>query len=480
MKRFHTLTEKAFGVWGAVFIIIIFFASYLTLAFGKHHSFQTGFDLAFANQAVYKYSHLTEPVITLHSYYDSSILQDHVEIIYILLAPLYRIFPSAYLLLFLQCLAICVSGYAVYMIAKKYVLAPVLCLSILVSYLSFYGIQFALWSDVHSLVFAVSFLAFFLYFLEAKRWRWSTLFFLLSILCKEDIALFTLGISFVQYMRTRDRVLLGYIGASVFYLLFLFTVYYPHFTRDGYRYASEGGLLSKLDPRLMVNSPDKQQTYLYSLLHYGFLPIFSPLALIPSLLDLAHYYLPGGEKVAAAQGIFLHYRSTLSLLLVWPTIMTLSKLKKYNVYLLSGYILFFALLSQYILHLPLSYLSKSWFWQAPSHSNIESAIELIPPESGIATQVNILPHVSNRDIVYTLFPETMQTDDPDLCGRDTCYTLRFAGEPEYILVDTSAEWNALHLLANNHEFVEGIKTLERLGKITPYKVIGTTVIYKVK
>lgn len=459
-------------------IISFFFVCYLTLGVVKHYTYQTGFDLAFATQAIYKYSRFDTPVITLHSYFDSSILQDHVELIYILLAPIFWVTKSAYVLIFIQALAVTLSGYAVFLLAKHYKLHTFLALCVMVSYLSFYGIQFALWSDFHSLVLALSFLAFFLYFLVTEKLRWATVFFLLSIICKEDIALFTFGISLVQFIYTRDKRVLWYMAGSLLYLCVLFFVYYPYFT-SGYRYAGSGGLFSNLDPLKMVDTSEKQDTYLYSLLHFGFLPIFSPVALIPSLLDLAHYFLPGGERVAAAQGIFLHYRSTLALLLVWPTIMTFRKLAKFNPYVLGGYLIVFALVSQYILHLPLSYLTKAWFWQVPgAQESIDRAIYSLPPDASIATQVNILPHVATRSEVYTLFPEKRQFDDLDICGKNECYTLRHGGDIEYLIVDTSPQWNALHLLANNSDFLEALSTLEKTGVISINRQIGSTIIYK--
>ncbi len=480
MKKIKKIVTKTVAWKYLPWVVIsFFFVCYLTLGLVKHYTYQTGFDLAIATQAIYKYSRFDSPVITLHSYFDSSILRDHVELIYILIAPIFWVAKSAYVLLFIQALAVTVSGYAVYLLAKHYKLHTFLALCVLVSYLSFYGIQFALWSDFHSLVLALSFLAFFLYFLITEKFRWATVFFVLSIICKEDIALFTFGISLVQFIYTRDRRVLWFLAGSLGYLCVLFFVYYPYFT-TGYRYAGSKGLFSNLDPFKMVDASEKQGTYLYSLLHFGFLPIFSPVALIPSLLDLAHYFLPGGERVAAAQGIFLHYRSTLALLLVWPTILTFKKLAKFNPYILGVYLILFALLSQYVLHLPLSYLTKAWFWQVPpAQESIDLAISTLPPDAALATQVNILPHVATRSEVYTLFPEKRQFDDLDICGKNECYTLRYAGSPEYIIVDVSPQWNTLHLLANSDEFKEGLATLKKTKKLDLISNNGTTYVYKV-
>ena len=133
------------------------------------------------------------------------------------------------------------------------------------------------------------------------------------------------------------------------------------------------------------------------------------------LADIAHYFVLGSSYVSSAQGLFLHYRSTLALFLAWPTIIAVSKIKKLNTIWIALYLIFCAITVQYLLHLPLSYLAKGWFWKEPTAViDINKAIKKLPLNASVATQVNIAPHISHRDYIYLLWPteKEFKTNSP--------------------------------------------------------------------
>ena len=51
--------------------------------------------------------------------------------------------------------------------------------------------------------------------------------------------------------------------------------------------------------------------------------------------------------------------------------------------------------------------------------------------------------------------------------------------PEFLLVDTSNDWDIRHLLANHEDFVDGLKNLEKESVITKNKDENTTRLYRV-
>lgn len=225
MKKIKNFSSSSIFIYS---VIGLFFFLYLLLATIKHYNFLSGYDLAIVDQAIWKYSQFKTPITTIHSIHSQSLLADHVEFIYILLAPFYWIFNNTYTLIFLQTFVICISGLAIYKLALFKKLKPIVAFSLLVSYLSFYGIQQALWSDVHSLVFAAGFLAWFIYFLEKKKAYLSFLFFALAIICKEDIALLTFLIASVQFVIKKNKLSLLFISLSTFYLFYVFFIHFPY------------------------------------------------------------------------------------------------------------------------------------------------------------------------------------------------------------------------------------------------------------
>ncbi len=479
VKNLKSTIKKKPDYLIAFFVCSVFLLAYLTLSLIKHTHFGTGYDLAIANQVVWEYSKFLSPISSVHAFAFSSVLVDHIEFIYIFLSPLYWLFPDAKTLIILQSILIGVSGIPIYLLARKYKINIYLSLSILISYFMFYGVQNALWSDVHSLVFGAVFLSFFIFFLDTDRKLPTILFFFLAITSKEDIALLTFLISLVYFIRTRNRLPIYLMLGSIIYSFLIFFVYFPHM--GGYRFANENGLLSNINLLNFFNTREKINVFFYSFLSFGFLPVLNPLALIPFLGDLAHYFILGNDTVTSAQSIFMHYRVTDALLLTWPLILVIGKYNRLNNKYLSVYLLGFAFLTTYLLHAPLTYLSKSWFWTRPSGvNNINQAISFIPSDAYVATQTNISPHISNRRMIVTMWGERKDfnlVDSP--CGKVNCAWFKWAGKPEYIIVDTSPEWDARHLLANRPDFIEGLENMEKAGKIKLIKEFNTSKIYKI-
>lgn len=461
-------------------ICLVFFIAYSTLSIVRHTHYQSyGFDLGINDHITWEYSRLHPPTTTIDHVPFTSKLDVHVEIVYALLSPFYWIWSDARTLLLLQAGIVSFSSLAVYFLAKTYKLPEWSSLALLIVSLSFYGVQNALWFDVHSAPFGAAFLGWFIYFLVKRNTRWAIISFLLAITAKENIAGITFLISIVYFLQTRQKTGLYFAGVSLIYLAFIFGVYFPHFVSGGYRFANEGGLFSKLHPSLMYDTADKQQVYWYSLLSFGFLPLLSPLYLIPVLGNLASYFILG-SNVSTAQGLFLQYRIGLTPLLAWGTIVSMSRFKILQTKYITIYLLTSVFLVQYLLHLPLSYLAKSWFWEKPSEVNdINTVITYIPQNAAVVSQNNITPHVSERYYIFTLYPVKKEFQDESPCGETTCDWFRWTGNPEYLIANPSPVWDTRHLLTDPESFQKGLINLEKAGILEKYKEVNKAVVYKV-
>jgi uncharacterized membrane protein len=466
--------------WVFCLILVFFFISYTTLSLVRHnHYLSYGYDLGIDDQIVWQYSQFRLPITTIDNTPFSLSLTNHVELIYALAAPAYWFWNSVNSLLILQVLVIVISGIPIYLLARKYKLKSILCYALLISYLSFFGIQNALWFDVHSAPFGAAFLAWFIYFLDIKKWKWAWISFILTIICKENFAAMTFLVSITYYIITRNKYVLIFAGASLLYLLFIFGIYFPHLVAGGYMYQAKGGLLSGMNPWYMFNTPEKMGVYLYSFSSFGFLPLLNPFMLIPFFGNLALYFVFGRE-VSGAQGLFLHYRVELAPLIAFATILTIQRFKFLNKTYIAIYLILCALLVQYILHLPLSYLAKSWFWQQPAAVvNINNVLKALPKNASVVSQNNITPHISHRTDVFSLMPQQIAFTKNSPCPKVKCNWFSWGGSPKYLIVDTSKDWDIRHFLANREDYVEGLNNLEKMGYIKKYKQQGNAVLYKV-
>lgn len=465
----------------AFFLCVAFFAAYTVLSFVRHSHYQSfGYDLGINDQVVWRYSTFQWPITTIAPFPDKTKLLAHVEFVYALIAPFYWIWSTRRMLLLLEAAVVCLGGLAMYLLARKRGVSHPVSFSILFSYLTFFGVQNAMWFDVHSLSFAAGFLAWFLYFLDRRKVVWTVVFFLLSITAKENIAIITLMISLIYFRKYKDTLTAFLSIASFIYLFSIFFIYFPFVVHTEYLYQNREGLFSNTNLLSFFDTPEKLRTIFYTLFSFGFIPLLNPFSLLPAFADLGTYFIIGSDLVAA-QGLDMHYRVSLAPLLAWATIITINKFKKLDRWYLAVYLVLVACIIQYTLHLPLSYLTKEWFWTEPKAvKNIQYIrSHYLPEDASVVAQNNIVSHISQRDKVYSLYPEVKHFEENSPCGDKECRWFRWHGAPEFLFVDTSSEWDARHLLANREDFIEGLTNLEKMGVITRYKYRDTTVLYKV-
>jgi uncharacterized membrane protein len=464
----------------AIFLCLLFFVAYAVLSITRHQHYQSfGYDLGINNQVVWRYSTFQLPITTSDPFPEKSKLATHIELVYALIAPFYWLWSSARMLLLVDALITCSAGIAVYLLAKKRNIHPIISLSLVIGFLGFYGVQNAMWFDVHSASFAAAFLLWFLYFLDARRYFAAMLFFFLAITAKENIALLTFLISIVYFLGRRTRESFAFAVVSLLYLLFVYLIFFPYIMQNAYLYQNSHGLLSNLNPHSLTDTAEKREAIFYSFAAFGFLPLLSVTLLIPIIGDFLTYFVLASE-LTAAHGIYMHYRITLAPLLVWATILTISRIKRLNHPYTALYLLFCTLLVQYLLHLPLSYLTKSWFWSKPAGAvHIEKLKTALSATDAVVAQNNIIPHISQRDKIYTLYPQKKEFPTHSPCNEKICDWFRWDGNPDYLFVDASEDWDARHLLIDRTQFISGIENLQRAGIIKPDRQSGSATLYRI-
>lgn len=480
MKR-RILKNKNITLYVVLVLCLLFFVAYAVLSVVRHVNYQSfGYDLGINNQVVWRYSTFQPPITTSDPFPGESKLVTHVELVYVLLAPIYWIWSSARMLLIADALLMCTSAIAVFLLARKYKLHPLLCIALPFSYLMFFGVQNAMWFDVHSASFAAGFLAWFIYFIDSKKYKAAWVFLLLAITAKENIGILGFLISMVYFYKYKSKQVLLMAIVSMVYLLFIYLVYFPYIIQKEYLYQNSSGLLSNLNPLSMVDSAEKREAIFYSFASFGFLSLLMPIALLPALGDFATYFMLASD-LTASHGIFMHYRVTLAPLLILSVILAIARFRKLNTIYIAGYLVLSALVVQYVLHLPLSYLTKTWFWTRPSGAPyIDKLRSGLSQDDTIVAQNNIIPHISRRDKIYTLYPETKKFSTSNSpCGIETCAWFRWAGKPEYLFVDTSMEWDARHLLTDREAYMQALTNMEKAGIIHVHKKIETAVIYTI-
>lgn len=393
---------------GNLYLILFFWLGfaflYSFISLIKHWHFQTGLDLAIYNQTLWFYSHFKLPNVTLYPTFGRLVWADHFTPTLAILAPLYAIFPRAETLLIIQSLFFTFGVIPLYLIAKEKSKNTFFSLAIGLSYLLFFGSQFALTFDFHAATFGASFIPWILYAMEKSRWK---IFYLLTVLAlgaKEDMALTILSLGIFMLFKSKWRKM----GLAINALAIAYFVVVVFLIIPSISVGMEKEYLSRIFPASLSGwpgflfSPTKLKTLFLSFASFGFLPLLAPVTWVFFLVHFGYNFLgPSGRG-----DIYMHYRITLAPLLTYAAVYGAGNLKKYlsasPVFKLSGGVLIIAILSlQYFLHLPFNTLAKRDFYRQKSWMvDNEKLIKMVPSEVSVSTQNHLAPHLSGRERLY--------------------------------------------------------------------------------
>ena len=279
--------------WVPWLIALAVFAAYLPISVYRFLRLDpTSWDLGIFTEYVKQYADLHAPIVDIRGA-GFNLLGDHFHPIVVVLAPFFRLFPSAITLLVAQALLAAVSVVPVSRAAADK-LGIGAGRAIGAAYGFSWGLQQMINFDFHEIAFAVPLLAFSLSALVRGRYRAAILWALPLVLVKEDQG-FTLAaigiIIMVVYRRPRAGMLLAVWGLA--WSLLAITVIIPHFSpTHQYLYWSDVRApgahlsLSALVSQLFAGGWTKAPTLVMIVLPTAFIALRSPLALatVPSLL----------------------------------------------------------------------------------------------------------------------------------------------------------------------------------------------------
>ena len=307
----------------------------------------TSWDLGIYTEYVKQYAHLRAPIVDIRAP-GFNLLGDHFQPIVAVLAPFFRVFPSAATLLVGQALLAAASVFPVGHLAReKLGVGP--SRAIAVAYGFSWGLQQLAQFDFHEIAFAVPLLAFSLCALARGQTRAAVCWALPLVFVKEDqgFTVAAIGIYLVVAgLRAkvpapgsrRDPEGRGRMLAGQFLLIWGFAwsfvaigLIIPHFNpAHQYQYWTDGGVLAPgghpsvfgLVRQLLHAWPDKLQTLVMLLLPTAFIALRSPLALIavPSLL------LRFIATNSSFWGTYWHYNATLMPILFVAAIDALARI----------------------------------------------------------------------------------------------------------------------------------------------------------
>jgi uncharacterized membrane protein len=380
---------------------------YLLDSLIRHARFNTGYDLTIFDQAIDDYAHLRAPDVLIKSQQPFNILGDHFHPILVLLAPFYRLWPDARLLLVAQALLVAIGVHVVSRLAVRrlgglgYFVGAAFALS--------WGILQAVDFDFHEIAFAVPLLALALEALLAGRYTRVVVCAGLLVLVKEDSPLLVIGIALVLTVQRKYRqaALLGAFGLISFGLIVFVVI--PHFsyshTYTYFAYAGRSGGIGGL-----VGSAFGTVFSLRGLTFLGALALTSGLGLRSPLI-LALLPTLGARLVSnnyAYTGFLYHYNATLMVICFAALVDGISRQRagadrargwlRWQTVLLAGVV------AVGVARSPTVPSIAAVVTDCPRCTSAAVAIADIPDGARVAADVFLMPHLVDRAQVMQAYP----------------------------------------------------------------------------
>lgn len=447
----------------------------------NHYAFGTaGFDLGIFDQGVWLLSRFKEPFVTVMG---THLFGDHTSFILMLLVPVYWIWPSAYVLLVAQCLALGLAAIPVFLLGRWVLRDERLALCVAVAYLLQPAVAYINLEQFHPDSFEVPLALLALYFMTRGRWKLFVGCVIALLLVKEDVALFTLPLG--VYVAVRHNRWVGALtaGLSLVYFVLAVWVILPAFnyvgTLDAWRipFGGFGGLIKTSfthpwDVVKVALGPGRPLYLAQLLVPMALLPLGSLLVLTAAAPLLSNLL----STFSYQHEIQYHYSTLIVPGLVASTVLAVRRAPR-------GWIRAAIAVALVVVSLWGAYYWGPSPWSRvplglaripnPPIEAFRAATALIPPDAPLAAFYRFVPHLAHREKIYEFPTPWRATNWSDY--RYDGQRLPEADQVEYVLLSprqTDLVGLLLIPVLRNEGFVTiyespGLLLLKRMPAQTP-------------
>jgi uncharacterized membrane protein len=434
MMRFVRKSHLAIII--LLFIIAGIFA-YIALV--SHNHFETfGWDLGFFDQIIWKVSRGDLRAVSTIAH--ETLLGDHFQVVLYFLAPLYWLVRDVRTILVVQAFLVVAAAFPLYLVSLRETKNYFFSVAVIIAYLLFTGTQWTILNEFHQMAFAPLFLSIVFYSLIRKKYIGYWLGIVGLLITKEELGLLVSAIGFVAWWKfslKKTGLITIIAGAVSFFLLIYFVMpklslngTYSHFDFGAAGFTPVDVIKKSFtNPLFLIQSliypPVKIKTVITSFSAFGFLPLFSPILLIPPFEQFISRFIYAGPQFtkwvnvnhhAAPLGILLGVGSIYAAVFIVKIISEKSAVNKKNIYTILGlYLLAIGFAHDFLQHGPINSIFKKQLYSTSVWmQDDQEAILHMPANVPVAAQNSLVPHLSQRNEIY-LLPEI--------------------GNAEYIMVD---------------------------------------------
>jgi len=424
---------KLFKLNDRQILFIIFFLTVsvmLGMSIARHLSLSsTAIDLGIFDQAIWN---TTQGRILVSSLRDNmNLLGEHFQPAFFFLVPLYFLWSSPIVLFIVQSLVLGAAIFPLYLIAKQRLTERPIIFALLISYFLSGGIRGVGFSDFHLECFIVFLLFLCYYLLITRKIAWFFVSIAILLLCKEDAAFLVSAFGIYAYFIRKNRPvgIVLFLGGIVSWIVATKFII-PYFNPSGkyiFPYCLPfGNTYMKNIQFIMANPlaifnlilhPNNINYYFKLFGSVGFLSLLSPahftLIAIPLLKNAI-----GAKSYPGIVHIHSHYIAHLLPFIYISAIygsgwfidrfsgrgLSINKTRRKKVVIF---------LSIYIIVISLLFYGKTDGYKFMKFirgakqnraSQIREYLRLVPEDVSVATNYNLLPHLSHREYIFIWYP----------------------------------------------------------------------------
>lgn len=196
---------RRFTIWQLLltFVVMLYVVYFTTISLDRHHSLGTStYDLGLYEQGLWLLSQGKAPFVTLMG---RNLFGDHSSFILVALAPIYRLFPNAGTLFFVQSLVIGLGAVPIFLTARRRLASEAMAFVLAVCYLLHPAVGWTNLENFHPDCFLALFVGMAIYAALESKWRLYWVFVVLTLLVKEDVVLVVLPLAVWVAMRSDRR-----------------------------------------------------------------------------------------------------------------------------------------------------------------------------------------------------------------------------------------------------------------------------------
>ena len=372
---------------------------------------QQAFDLGIFDQGVWLLSRFKKPFVTING---RNLFGDHTSFILLPWAVVYRLIPSAKVLLTGQTLALGLGAWPAFLIAREKLRDEMLAALLAVTYLLHPVLGWANLSEgFHPDAFEIPLVLLAFWFLLEHRWVGYGVCVVALLLVKEDVALLTFALGVYVALRHDRRV--GWItcGVSAAYLVAAFWMVIPAFLGAGTVYKGRipfGGPTGFV--KMSFSHPgdvfaylvtEKRGWYLWQLFApIGFVAWWAPSVMLIAIGPLLFNLI---SDFGYQYDVRYHYSTLILPVVVIATIFGVAAAPRPRQRLIVG-VLFAASLWCAYLWSPTPIGRVHPFIANPDTAQVASfyqAVRLLPPDAIVSAYYGYVPSIAHREEIY-MFP----------------------------------------------------------------------------